>query len=404
MRSSHSVPLGELLHDLRPFSSAAQVATPTTLPPAAYSSRELFALEIQEIRSRWLCLCRAEQLPRPGTFLSVDLCGARLLVTRDERGSLAVVSRSCRHRWMDVATGAGSAQALRCPYHGWTYGLDGQLLRAPLTDFASGSSREHLSLPRLRHVEWNGFIFATVNDSPNDFAAQVSELEHRLVDFNLSQFQTIASYTWDCPWDWKIMVENFLECYHHLGTHAATLGRDFPAASAWTDVGGESFSLVHAPRRKRAASRDVLQMPGSPTLSADQASELLVVAMYPSFVFSVTAGSLVWLRISPTAPGRILLTLHICLSPQAASSTDSAGMQEALVADVLRAHAEDSEVCAAVQQGAESPLSRVPSPLASIERPLSEFYRFLSRSIYSPAALQLDEANKGASHAAGQQL
>src|SRR5207249_281286 len=98
----------------------------STLPLYCYTSPDFFRLEVEHIfLKEWLCVGRVDQVAKPGDYFSLDLIGEPLVVTRDDRGEIHVLSRVCRHRAMMVVEGAGNARAFECPYHGWTYSLRG---------------------------------------------------------------------------------------------------------------------------------------------------------------------------------------------------------------------------------------------------------------------------------------
>jgi len=113
-----------------------------TLPPEAYGSDDLYAAEVDRIFKRgWIPLCRVEQVPTPGTYYSIDILGTPLVVTRDRHSEIRVLSRNCTHRWMEVCSGAGQANVLQCPYHLWSFGLDGHLAGAPEMKMSPGFDR-----------------------------------------------------------------------------------------------------------------------------------------------------------------------------------------------------------------------------------------------------------------------
>ena len=121
-----------------------------TLPPEAYGSDDLYAAEVDRIFKRgWIPLCRVEQVPTPGTYYSIDILGTPLVVTRDRHSEIRVLSRNCTHRWMEVCSGAGQANVLQCPYHLWSFGLDGHLAGAPEMKMSPGFDRNAYPLKEV---------------------------------------------------------------------------------------------------------------------------------------------------------------------------------------------------------------------------------------------------------------
>src|SRR5512139_2237819 len=130
-----------------PRASALPFARASTLPPRCYVDPAFYEREVESIfRREWHCVARVDQLPEPGSYLAFDLVGEPLVAVRDLEGRLRVLSRVCRHRWMPVVEGRGRARSFQCPYHRWTYGLDGALLGAPEMDRSEGFERARCRL------------------------------------------------------------------------------------------------------------------------------------------------------------------------------------------------------------------------------------------------------------------
>jgi len=164
-----------LLESLAATCGAPSPAEATTLPPEAYGSQELFDLETERIfKAGWVPLCRVEQVAEPGSYYSIDILGLPLVVTRDRAGELHVLSRSCRHRWMDVCSGSGTTRALQCPYHLWTYGLDGHLAGTPEMGGSTGFDRADYNLRAYRHDVWQGFLFVNIDAAATPLAEQLA--------------------------------------------------------------------------------------------------------------------------------------------------------------------------------------------------------------------------------------
>ena len=167
-----------------------------TLPPAAYTAADVFAAEVRRIFYRdWICVARTTQVPAPGDYLCAALAGLAaialdppsrqegqpvhevvptvraprvdqpIVVSRDHSGELHALSRICVHRAMPVAEGSGNASRFVCPYHNWTYELDGRLRSAPMMEGADGFDPARCRLPRLGLEVWQGFVF--VNRAKN---------------------------------------------------------------------------------------------------------------------------------------------------------------------------------------------------------------------------------------------
>ncbi|MGF7235270.1 MAG: aromatic ring-hydroxylating oxygenase subunit alpha [Frankia sp.] len=371
----------DLLDQVRATCTVVDPRHGTTLPPDAYRSAEFYELERAKVfRPGWQGVCRVEQVAEPGSYYSIDLLGHPLVVTRDRDGDLHVLSRICRHRWMEVATGSGRANTLQCPYHLWTYGLDGRLLGAPLMTDVPGFDTREICLPHVRHEVWHGFVFVNLDGTAKPLAPQLAALEPQVENYEIDGYRSVYIADWDCPWDWKIMVENFMECYHHMGTHRQTVEDEYPAGLSWTDSGGELFSVLHSPKDPKYHDQPPF-LPGSSRLLPEQLQEMVMVTIYPHFMLLLYPGLLYWMRALPDGPGRMRLQLDLCLSGAALTAPDRDRIQAKVVEAITAVFGEDMAMCAAVQRAINSGAVDGVGRLAPIERPLWELYRYLGRQL-----------------------
>jgi phenylpropionate dioxygenase-like ring-hydroxylating dioxygenase large terminal subunit len=363
-----------------------------TLPPEAYRSPGLYELEIEKVfRKEWVCIGRADEVSEPGDFVSVTLVGEPLVLTRDSEGTLHVLSRVCRHRWAEVCEGSGNASRLQCPYHHWTYALSGELLAAPLmrdnVDFDKACS----ALPEVRSEVWQGFLFVNLDGDASPLAPRLVALDKILEPYDLSSFRTVCQTAWgDSAYDWKLLVDNYLECYHHLGVHHASVQPTFPAQLTWVDDDGDDvWSVTHLPVAKAAAVTDAqgrtvapMFLPPPPGVGEEQLNEILIIGVFPFLLFGVNPDFVEWYHAFPTAAGRVDLTIKFCVHPeQLESATSEQGLAD--VVESLRViHGEDLPVLEAMQRGVGSQFS-TEGPLSSFEEPMQHFSRYLSRMLRS---------------------
>ena len=141
-----------------------------TLPAGAYIDPSFHAFENSEIfHKEWISLCHISQISKPGDFVRVDLCGEPMLVVRGKDMEVRVLSRTCRHRGMDVMPSGfghpdeGNKRVILCPYHLWSYDLGGKLIGAPEMQQAEGFDRSEVCLHEFRSEIWEGFVFATLS-------------------------------------------------------------------------------------------------------------------------------------------------------------------------------------------------------------------------------------------------
>ena len=227
---------------------ASDPARARALPARAYADLAVFAAEVERVlRGGWLPVARESQLPLPEDYLATTLASAPVLVTRDAAGALHVLSRVCRHRGMPVTEVSGNGPTLMCPYHLWRYGLDGALLSAPAMQGSDVFDTKACGLPRVRHATWGGWIFANLDGQAPDLAPQLAPLSARLAAIGPEDYVTVDVITFDSPWNWKVMVENFMESYHHIGPHGASLQHTNPGLGTYAGEGGDAFAILENP-------------------------------------------------------------------------------------------------------------------------------------------------------------
>jgi nitrite reductase/ring-hydroxylating ferredoxin subunit len=201
--------------------------TARTLPGVCYTSEEFFAFEKEAIFFReWLCLGHHSSVPAVGDYFTVTVADEPLVVVRGDDGAVRVLSAVCQHRGHPVAAGSGTCKQFRCPYHWWTYALDGSLLAAPEMrhTVALPELRAEVSLPELRVELWHGLIFANFDPEAAPLGPTLWRLERELAGFGVEDLvATPAESVGERPWNWKLHHENALEPYHtqfvHRGYH-----------------------------------------------------------------------------------------------------------------------------------------------------------------------------------------
>ena len=212
-----------------------------TLPFSWYSDEELLRRERSLIFARsWQYGGRADQVAEPGSFLATDAGGIPILVVRDRDGELRAFLNVCRHRGAVLTEGCGTRETIQCHYHAWTYDLDGSLRAAPRSDREPGFDKADWSLLPASVDTWGPFLF--VNPSPDaepltEFLGELPAIMARDIDLSGLVFHSRVSFGADA--NWKIVVENFLECYHCPTAH--------PGFSSEVDVHPDRYLLEAHP-------------------------------------------------------------------------------------------------------------------------------------------------------------
>jgi phenylpropionate dioxygenase-like ring-hydroxylating dioxygenase large terminal subunit len=263
----------------------------STLPARYYTDPSLFAKEQQRFFERmWVCVGREEDVALPGEYVLREIAGESVIVTRDEGGRLQAFYNVCRHRGTRLTTDAKGkfAGRIQCPYHAWTYGLDGQLLAAPHMDGAPSFRCEDIALGRVGVQAWDGHVFVTLQPNPRRLGEQLSDLPVKFAAWRMGELKRAYRVVYDVKANWKLLIQNYSECLHcpviHPGlqklSHYMT-GDNDPATSTW--LGGRMELRPEIGTMSRDGKRRRAVLPG---LSDEQARHVYYYAVLPNLLLS----------------------------------------------------------------------------------------------------------------------
>jgi Rieske 2Fe-2S family protein len=208
-----------------------------TLSQRYFVSPEIFAEEQKKIFSaQWVLVGHQNQIAKAGDYFISEIAGENLIVVRDQRSTIRGFYNVCRHRGTRLREDQrGNASVIQCPYHAWTYALDGRLLGAPHMDDVSGFDKADYSLHPVHLGLWEGFIFVNLADSPTPLDKWFAPLEKKFSHWNLPKLRSAKRIDYDVQANWKLMFENYSECYHCPGVHPQ-LQKVSPYDSAENDL------------------------------------------------------------------------------------------------------------------------------------------------------------------------
>jgi phenylpropionate dioxygenase-like ring-hydroxylating dioxygenase large terminal subunit len=266
---------------------------------------------------------------------------------------LHALANVCRHRNTTVVEGAGNVPSLQCPYHRWTYRLDGQLLSAPAMDGSEGFTLGEVCLPRLAVDTWLGWVLVNLDADAAPVAPHLTGLEAICAPHNLAAMRRVGVLRYHQPWNWKITLENFAESYHHAGVHGATLQPLFPGEKSWAEpnAGQPWMSLDHVS-------------------VVDDVQPFTASVAFPLLLFSIVRPSaLVWFRMEVHDVDDVDLEIHAFLSPDEQADDDAV---QALVDSVRAINDEDTEINRRTAQGLRSRFAQ-PGPISPLEEGCAQF-------------------------------
>jgi Rieske 2Fe-2S family protein len=271
----------------------------------------------------WLCVGRADELA-PGDRRAMMAGDQPIIVTRDASGQLHCLSNACRHRGHEVlplGAVADSSSMLRCPYHGWVYGLDGRFRGGPRLRATPGFDRTDPShaLVTLHMAEWGGFAFVSATEQPPSFEAWFDGLDDVLADYELDRVRPAITHDYEVAANWKLLVENYHECYHCDEIHpelcrvsAPLSGHDLPPRGAWRggtmelSDGVETMSLDG--RSGGVAMRH---------LDALAQRDVIYVSVFPNLLVSAHPDYVMTHLLRPLAANRTAVTCSWLFPPEA---------------------------------------------------------------------------------------
>jgi nitrite reductase/ring-hydroxylating ferredoxin subunit len=188
------------------------------LSPQRYTSAEFAELEARKLWPRvWQVACREDDVANPGDYIEYEILDQSVIVARQPDLTLKAFYNVCRHRGMPLVCGAGNAEEFRCPFHAWTYGLDGRLSFVLSPDeFPPGAE---YSLAQVQVDTWGGFVFVNLDGKAQPLAEYLAPVQGLLAPYGFDQMILTKNVTYVFPCNWKLAAEAFMESYHSPGTH-----------------------------------------------------------------------------------------------------------------------------------------------------------------------------------------
>ena len=350
-----------------------------TLPQRYFISPEVFATEQERIFSReWICVGHQSQLARAGDYFLQEVAGESLIVTRDHEGVVRAFFNVCRHRGTRLCEDAsGHAAAIQCPYHAWTYALDGRLIGAPHMEDAPGFDQSDYSLGAVHTSLWEGFIFVNLAADPTPLEEVFAPLAGKFPDWNLPHLRSAKRIEYDVHANWKLIFENYSECYHCPGVHPM-LSKVSPYDSAENDLcegrflGGFMSSKKGASLTMsgNACARPLGEMrsedhPPSPGFGAAGA-RVFYYSIFPNLLLSMHPDYVMVHLMWPESPARTRIVCDWLFHPEAAGVSEPGYNPDDAVEFWDITNRQDWHVCELSQQGIASRAYR-PGPYSPRE-------------------------------------
>jgi Rieske 2Fe-2S family protein len=353
------------------------------LPRDAYVSDDVLEWERRYLFDDWMCVGRSSDVPATG-MRAESVGGYGVLLVRDKDGLLRAFENVCRHRGHELLPCGGSSQGTRaivCPYHAWSYRHDGSLIGAPhFKDLDEHYDRSTLGLAPVRVTEWHGWIFIDRTGTAEDFVEHIGGFEDVVSRYDAESLVTAETHTYDVEANWKVIVENYQECYHCSMIHPE-LCRVSPPTSGdnvrertgnwvggWMDLrsGMETMSLDGRSGGVKMARLD-----------EHEQSHVMYAAILPNLLISLHPDYVMTHLLVPVSPGRTRITCSWAFPPQVVAEE---GFSPAYAVDFWDlSNRQDWAACESVQRGLVAP-SYVAGPLAPDETGVYDFTSTIARA------------------------
>jgi Rieske 2Fe-2S family protein len=346
------------------------------MPQDCFVSPEIFSAEQARIFSQeWLLVGHQSQVPKAGDYFVANVtpsskangvpgAGESLIIVRGSASDGATIRgfyNVCRHRGTRVCEEAfGHAAALQCPYHAWTYSLDGRLIGAPHMEEVPEFEKTQYSLRPVNLGVWEGFIFVNLAQGVKPLEEWFAPLAGKFSDWNLSQLRSVKRVEYDVRANWKLMFENYAECYHCPGVHPM-LSKVSPYDSAENDLTEGPF-LGGFMRVNRGSSLTIsgkacaLRVNHQHDVAASEdghedGDRVFYYSIFPNMLLSMHPEYVMVHQLWPQSPDRTLIVCDWFFHPDAAGTANSVYNPQDAVEFWDITNKQDWHVCELSQQG-----------------------------------------------------
>lgn len=341
----------------------------STLPSSWYLEEDIFALEREHIFMReWLCVGRGEQVPEPGDHKVLDLHGESVLLVRNAEGRLRAFYNVCRHRGARLCAAPGQSEQstypqpgggvvggriILCPYHAWSYDLDGKLLRAPHVTPEMGLDADKMQLHPVGCETWGGFVFLNLSpEGATPFADVIADSADRFKRYPLEKLRIGKTIRYQVAANWKALCENYNECYHCAPVHPE-LCEVVPAFKA---AGGAGLDWERGiPHREGAVTftaSGTTSRRTFPGLNGDEQVRHKGDLIYPNLFLSLSGDHVAVFLLQATDSGHTTVECHFLFEP---FEMEKADFDPSDAVDFWHTvNQQDWAICERVQQGMAS--------------------------------------------------
>jgi phenylpropionate dioxygenase-like ring-hydroxylating dioxygenase large terminal subunit len=379
--------LGELDH-----SASAPLSAAFAMPSGIYHDEAILRLENERIFSAdWLCAGLAADIPEPGDYLTYSIADQPVFCIRGKDGTIRTLSNVCRHRMMMLLTDRGHTRRVVCPYHAWTYSLEGKLIGAGHMERTDGFQKADHCLPEIRTEIWNGWIYMTLNPDARPVAELLAPLDDFVERYEMHNYIPVVQtdHVWNT--NWKLLTENFMEGYHLPVAHKSTVGAWMPMDSVvFPDKVHEAFTYQTFVKDENAIYGRAHK--NNTRLKDEWRFTTVMPTVFPSHMYILAPDHVWYLSLRPKGTEQVHVRFGIALAPEVhASLDDPEGWIGTLTAFFDKVNAEDQFVVEGICDGSRAPDAKA-GPLSWLEREIHDFIKYLANRLVPEGARQTQAA------------
>jgi phenylpropionate dioxygenase-like ring-hydroxylating dioxygenase large terminal subunit len=346
-----------------------------TLPRRYYASEEVFRAETERIfYNGWVSIGRAEQIAQPGDYFLAQLFGESIIVVRGRDGAARAFFNVCRHRGTRICTAEQGrfAGSIQCPYHAWTYGLDGQLIAARHMQETAGFEKADYPLHSAALAEWEGFLFLNLAQEPEPFERAFAPLIGKFPAWHMPELRLARRIEYDVRANWKMIVQNYSECYHCPLIHPA-LTQLSPPTSGRNDLREGPFLGGYMTLNDTVHSMTIDGRTARPPLgevAGEDRYRIYYYSIFPNMLLSLHPDYVMAHMLWPQSAGRTKIVCEWYFEP---AMVEQAGFDPSDAVEFWdMTNRQDWHVCELSQLGTSS-IAYTPGPYADAEVLLHAF-------------------------------
>lgn len=291
-----------------------------TMPAFTYTSPEFFQREIEHIwRKVWNFIGSADQISNRGDYFTLNFAGVPTIVLRDNEGHIRAFANTCRHRGSELLEGKGNCKLIVCPYHSWSYELDGNLRGTPEMDKTFNFNKADYGLIPIAIDTWGNFLFINFDKNPEPLRKYLGDLPEKLAPYKLKNMALARRKVFDFDCNWKLFVENAKESYHIATVHRATINKyaSAKAAGYWVEKATGDYVITFA---QHEGSMALLKgAKGFPTIESltgrREGGGTYAPLIYPSTYLACTIDCAWYLEMHPISANKTRM-IHGALFPR----------------------------------------------------------------------------------------